>query len=293
MELKLEEIRRIFSQFPKIFWLTITGGEPFLRRDLVEIVRTIYEVSKVNVLTITTNGSMPAIIEKNVKEIIRSCKNLVLIVNISIDGNKEIHDKIRGVNGSFDKAVESVKRLKKIKTRRLIVGTNSVISLFNVNHIDKLLNTIRKIGPDSYALTVVQNRARLYNLNLKISPGYEAIREAFTKILKVSKNGKGVVGVIKNFLRSRYYRYVLYPWSMIDKMNFEGIASLSLMSNGKIMINEVYGYVIGDLKKENYNVYKILFSREAKKWRHILSSPKHKMNMTENSFYINQILACW
>jgi MoaA/NifB/PqqE/SkfB family radical SAM enzyme len=291
-ELKLDEIERIFSQFPKIFWLTITGGEPFLRRDLVEIVKIAYEKSKVNVLTITTNGSLPDIIEKDVKEILRSCKNLTLIVNVSVDGDRELHDKIRGVEGSFDKAVETIEKLKKIKSRRLIVGINSVISIFNVDKLYNLLNVVRKISPDSFAFCMAQNREKLFNLDLNISPSSSMIGKNLLYLVRYSlEKRKGVIGMIKNFIRLRFYRYILNPNLMNNKPNFEGIATVYLLSDGRLTFSEISLLEVGNLRYNKFSLPKLLFSKIANKYRKYVNSVEYKKKMMENPFIVNQLIS--
>ncbi|MDT7858475.1 MAG: radical SAM protein [Candidatus Aenigmarchaeota archaeon] len=291
-ELKLNEIERIFSQFPKIFWLTITGGEPFLRRDLVEIVKIAYEKSKVNVLTITTNGSLPDIIEKDVKEILMKCKNLTIIVNVSIDGDRELHDKIRGIKGSFDKAVETIEKLKKIKSRRLIVGINSVISIFNVGKLYNLLNVIRKLSPDSFAFCVAQNREKLFNLDLNISPSVSIIRKNLLYLVRYSlEKRKGVIGTIKNFLRLRFYRYILNPSLMNNKPNFEGIATVYLLSDGRLTFSEISLLEVGNLRYHKFTLPKLLFSKIANKYRKYVNSVEYKKRMMENPFIVNQLIS--
>jgi MoaA/NifB/PqqE/SkfB family radical SAM enzyme len=290
-ELKLSEIERIFSQFPKIFWLTITGGEPFLRRDLVEIVKIAYEKSKVNVLTITTNGSLPDIIEKDVKEILKRCKNLTLIVNVSIDGDKRLHDKIRGVKGSFDKAAETIEKLKKINNRRLIVGINSVISIFNFDKLYNLLNIIRKLSPDSFDFCIAQNREKLSNLNLNISPLPIMLGKNYLDLVRYSlERRKGVISMIKNFIRLRFYRYILNPNLMNNKPNFEGIASVYILSDGRLTFSEVFLLEVGNLMYSNLNLFKLLFSHKAEKYRRYLNSAEYKKKMMENPFLINQLI---
>jgi MoaA/NifB/PqqE/SkfB family radical SAM enzyme len=291
-ELKLDEIERIFSQFPKIFWLTITGGEPFLRRDLVEIVKIAYEKSKVNVLTITTNGSLPDIIEKDVKEILRNCKNLRLIVNVSVDGDRELHDKIRGVEGSFDKAVETIEKLKKIKSGRLIVGINSVISIFNVDKLYNLLNVIRKLSPDSFAFCVAQNREKLFNLDLNISPSSSMIEKNFLYLVRYSlERRKGVIGTIKNFIRLRFYLYILNPNLMNNKLNFEGTAMVYLLSDGRLTFSEISLLEVGNLRYNKFSLPKLLFSKIANKHRKYVNSVEYKKKMMENPFIVNQLIS--
>jgi MoaA/NifB/PqqE/SkfB family radical SAM enzyme len=288
----LEDVERIFSQFPKIFWLTITGGEPFLHRDLVEIVKIAYEKSKVNVLTITTNGSMPDIIEKDVKEILKSCKNLTIIVNVSIDGDKRLHDKIRGVKGSFDKAAETIEKLKKINNRRLIVGINSVISIFNVGKLYDLLNVIRKLSPDSFDFCIAQNREKLSNLNLNISPLSIMLGENFLDLVRYSlERRKGVISMIKNFIRLRFYQYIFNPSLMNNKPNFEGIASVYILSDGRLTFSEISLLEVGNLRYHKFGLSKLLFSKVANKYRKYVNSVEYKRKMMENPFIVNQLIS--
>jgi MoaA/NifB/PqqE/SkfB family radical SAM enzyme len=290
-ELKLNEIERIFSQFPKIFWLTITGGEPFLHEDLVEIVKIACEKSKVNVLTITTNGSLPDIIEKDVKEILRRCKNLTLIVNVSIDGDRKLHDKIRGVKGGFDKAAETIEKLKKIKSRRLIVGINTTLSIFNINKIDNLIKTLRKLSPHSFSACIAQHREKLLNLNLRISSPANKIGKNFLQLVKYSlRKRKGLIGLIKSFLRLRFYHYIINTNLMRKKPNFEGLATVYILSDGRLTFSEVYLLEIGSLIHSNFNLLKLLFSKTAEKYRKYVNSVEYKKKMMENPFLTSKLI---
>jgi len=291
-ELKLDEIERIFSQFPKIFWLTITGGEPFLREDLVEIVKIACKKSKVNVLTITTNGSLPYIIEKDVKEILAKCKNLTIIVNVSIDGDRELHDKIRGIKGSFDKAVETIERLKKINSRRLIVGINTTLSLFNIHKMDNLIKIIEEISPQSFNACFAQHREKLLNLNLRILPQTNRVGKNFLQLVRYTlKKRKGLIGLIKSFLRLKFYIYTLNPSLLKNRPNFEGVATVYLLSDGRLTFSEKFLLVVGNLRYSYFNLLELLFSKTAEKYRRYLNSDEYKEKMMENPFFVNQLIS--
>lgn len=100
----------------------LSGGEPLLRKDIKEIID--YIAKKDGIFTVLfTNGTL-------IKEKINDIKNIDL-VNISLDGPREIHDNIRG-KGSFDKAIEAIKLLKENK---IPVSTETVISNVNIHHL--------------------------------------------------------------------------------------------------------------------------------------------------------------
>lgn len=95
----------------------ITGGEPFMRDDLVEIIRVLKHKLPRLKLTLNTNGFMPEKLEKTVPEILKYAPDIA--IRVSIDGVKETHEKIRGVKGGFDKALDSIYILKNSGVRNI------------------------------------------------------------------------------------------------------------------------------------------------------------------------------
>jgi radical SAM protein with 4Fe4S-binding SPASM domain len=101
------EILSTFSEWGKKGDISITGGEPFLRKDLLEFLSYLDESPDTNYLDILTNGTL---IEENTLKKIKRIKKFKYI-QISLDGSTpKIHDKIRG-HGSHEKAINAIKRL--------------------------------------------------------------------------------------------------------------------------------------------------------------------------------------
>lgn len=100
-ELTLEEfdlLTRRMSSCPK---LILTGGEPFLRRDLPQIAALFHDnASQARQITIPTAGFHTRRIEALVTELLPSRPDLILEIQLSIDGVGERHDRIRG-EGTF------------------------------------------------------------------------------------------------------------------------------------------------------------------------------------------------
>ena len=107
--LTTDEIMDIIDQISDmgVKVLNLHGGEPFIRKDIIEIIE--YAKNKNLIVTITTNGTL---INANL------AKKLVELdvdwLNFSIDGPKEIHNKIRGFN-AYDKVIEAIGRIQKYK----------------------------------------------------------------------------------------------------------------------------------------------------------------------------------
>lgn len=90
--------------------INVTGGEPFLRDDLHEVIQAIHSVAPRARLVISSNGYLTNTILKQMLRI-RSIHPRTGI-GISIDGSEETHDRIRGVSGSYARAVETAKLLR-------------------------------------------------------------------------------------------------------------------------------------------------------------------------------------
>jgi len=114
-ELTIDEIDKLTRNMDPLLFLVPTGGEPFIRKDLGQIVELFYRNNGVKNVGIPTNGFFTESIVETVKYILDTCPNLDLGVDVSIDGIGEKHDEIRGVPGLFDKAVMTYKELRNLE----------------------------------------------------------------------------------------------------------------------------------------------------------------------------------
>jgi len=85
--------------------INVSGGEPYLRNDLVEVVSVMQRVCPDARIVISTNGLQPDRIEKMTAQM----KDVA--VRVSIDAVGEGHDEIRGIPGGYDRAMDTVDRL--------------------------------------------------------------------------------------------------------------------------------------------------------------------------------------
>lgn len=114
-ELTLAEFDRMTSRLPRFPKLILTGGEPFLRNDLADITELFYENrSQARQITIPTAGVHTDRIVDLVERVLPSRPDLILELQLSIDGVGEQHDAIRG-KGTFDKLMRTYAALKPIQ----------------------------------------------------------------------------------------------------------------------------------------------------------------------------------
>ncbi|MFN7973619.1 MAG: radical SAM protein [Acidobacteriota bacterium] len=145
-ELSMEEIGRVADGLPNLPYLTLTGGEPFLRDELPEIAETFYRRSRVRYLVVPTNGLLPERVADSVERIVTRCPKAYLKLQLSIDGVGEEHDRQRGVPGNFDKMLETYRAgaaLRK-RHRNFNIDVSTILSPDNVDGIFTLVEFIEK-----------------------------------------------------------------------------------------------------------------------------------------------------
>ncbi len=98
-EISIETIRKL----PEMYFTNITGGEPFIREDLKDIVRELYKKSER--IVISTNGFFT-------ERIVDLCKEFPEIgIRISIEGLEQTNNEIRGLEDGFNRGYTTLKTL--------------------------------------------------------------------------------------------------------------------------------------------------------------------------------------
>lgn len=125
--------------------ITLFGGEPLLYKDCIEIIK--YIKSKKMHCLVITNGSL---IEPLAKQLVESRLDEL---NVSIDGPRDTHDRIRGLPGLFDGILAGLELVKLIKTARglskPLVNIQCTITKDNYLTLDQMADVARRAGADS------------------------------------------------------------------------------------------------------------------------------------------------
>ena len=98
-EISLETVKKL----PEMYFTNITGGEPFIRDDLKDIVRELYKKS--DRIVISTNGFFT-------DKIVDLCKEFPQIgIRISIEGLEQTNNDIRGLEDGYNRGYTTLKKL--------------------------------------------------------------------------------------------------------------------------------------------------------------------------------------
>lgn len=276
-ELSVDEIKKIFKQFKKIDVLRLSGGEPFLRSDLAEIINAIDEACSPTMIHITTNGILTEQIIKTIKDV----KHLNKInIKISIDNVGEKHDASRGVPGAYDRAINTIKELVKIRQEvDFNIGVNqAIINEEGINSFFELRNVLAKLDVTLYPMIAYDTKNSLYSHKLLSSYGYDVAfktfgefsksgLERFLKILlehaKRIKDFKGRI-VEKYQIRGLYNRLIKNknnPNPRCMALN----KHLRILPNGDIPVCLFNGNIVGNLRDNSFR--DIWFSEKIKPHR--------------------------
>lgn len=147
-DLQLNEAEKILSSslFKKIRHVNLTGGEPFLRPDLPEIAETMWRnCPNLRSISVSTNGYLTEKITGDVRKILEDMPDtLSLNVTISVDGPREIHNKVRGISTAYDSAFSTIGKLSEIRDERFSLGAQITVSKYNVHSLRETYNLVKK-----------------------------------------------------------------------------------------------------------------------------------------------------
>ena len=258
-ELTTNQIKKFYRNNTYFNWIDLTGGEIFLRKDLVEIIKTIIQTNKnLYLLHFPTNCLMPQYIEKQVKRIL-DYKPHRLIVTNSLDGPKEIHDHLRGIEGNFDRVIDTYSRLSKFKSTKFEVYLGMTLSKHNFRYIDKMYSQVKKaiphITPNDIHFNLAHNSSHYYgNQNLDLSINQQIIT-SMNRFLSKRKQKLTGVDLIERRYQSLIPQYIKTGKSPIPCKALS--SSLFIDPWGKIFPCTMWAKQLTSLEKVEYKLSKM------------------------------------
>jgi len=148
-ELTPDQVRTVFGKIGRLDVVRLSGGEPFLRDDFLELAVAVQETSRPDVLHITTNGSLPDRVDDFLRRFPQP-KRLRFMV--SFDGLAAEHDANRGAKVTFDLAVETVRRLAMFGRGVEVSVNHTVISDTSLTDHEELKRQFAAMGVDVHAV---------------------------------------------------------------------------------------------------------------------------------------------
>ena len=286
-ELNSEEYLKLPKSLKDI---NISGGEPFLRNDLVEIIKNVKTACPKARIIISTNGFLSETIYRRMKKILEIDPNIGIA--ISVDGIGEIHNEIRGVDNGYQKVLKTIENLKSLginpvrknktinfnkdfnktnfnifpKRKKISNGTSIKIAFTasgeNIKEMEKVYNFAQKQNLE-FTCAVAQNSEHYFGAKNQKIKNKEDFKNQFEKIIfqELKKNN------LKNFARA-YFTRGLCEFALKQKRILPCQAAKDfffLDPQGNIYPCPVSNLTIGNIKEEKFE--KIWHSAKAKEIR--------------------------
>jgi MoaA/NifB/PqqE/SkfB family radical SAM enzyme len=144
-ELSTDELLTFIAKNREIAWLDLTGGEIFLRDDLGVIFDAISRSWKnLAVLHFPTNGFLTDAIVRHTEQL-RKSSSAEIIVTVSVDGNEQLNDEIRGIQGGYRRQVATFNELRRIPGVRVVFGMT--LSRHNVGCVEETFEACARECP--------------------------------------------------------------------------------------------------------------------------------------------------
>jgi len=164
-EYSLSQYDKFFSKYDFWNWISFTGGEPFLREDLNEIVEIAGRRCKgLYAVSIATSAITSRAIAESIRKLLEHTRCRVHI-NISLNGNREIHNLMKGSAVAFDAAVGLFEELRALRNRRLSVKYEYLIAVANQGMFAGFIAGNPSFSIDDFILCFEQPSFR-YNINV-------------------------------------------------------------------------------------------------------------------------------
>lgn len=308
-ELSLGEIDQMTKSMDPLLSLILTGGEPYIRKDIHEIVKIFYKNTKLPIVSIPSNGFYTKRMMPMVESIVKDCSNLTLNQQISIDGIGEDHDKIRGVKGSYDKLINTINELKIIQNEfsNLNIGIIITFTSENQNKIKNYVYEIyEKIRPDNISINLVRGDPKeKVNVNLDIKKYQDVVKLRdnlyFSKKLNSLKNFKGNKFVTAGRVILNKYVNEIYERGKYISPCYSANLSGVIYPEGDVYPCEILdkSHKIGNIRDYDLDFKKLWSSTKANNEKNFIKKTKcfcthecfNYVNIMFNPKYIPEIIS--
>ena len=164
-ELSTRELSRFVERNTDVRWLDVTGGEIFLRKDVGDFLSAVVATwRRLAVLHFPTNGFQTDTIVGVVKRIARIKGGAELVVTVSVDGDEDLNDTIRGIRGGFRHQTRTFSRLREIPGVQAVLGMT--LSRYNAGALEKTFRACERACPglrgDDFHVNVAQVSGHYY-----------------------------------------------------------------------------------------------------------------------------------
>lgn len=300
-EMAIEEIEKMFIQIPNLDFLRLSGGEPFLRKDLSEIYELAQEYLAPEMTHITSNGFLTEKIIKFCEE--RNNKKPLYLL-FSMDGMKDKHNYIRGTVKAWDSVVGTLSALApNMKKLNLRISVNqTIVDEDGFSEYELLSNFLSQYNIPLNAV-IAYNESSTYSSeenvlsNSQIGsliPAGNFNRKSLEKFLNKANENLRSRRVSEKISKSYYYEGVKNR--LLHNVNNPSPICVALGSHmrvfpdGSVPVCQFNSRTVGSFKKDTFA--KIWNNSETEEWRNWIQNCPGcwaECEVLPNAFYTGDI----
>ena len=294
-EMKIDIIDGYTKKFGSLLWYALGGGEPFIRSDLHLLYEKVEKNCRPKIFTIPTNGWYEKKIFDSTLRMLQFSKGKKnIIIQFSLDGEKEMHDDIRGKD-SYKKLLQSLEKLKKLSKiyKKLHMSIITVVTDKNRDIYPQFIDELVKLGTNQINI----NLFRYGSLDHPPLPNetinkYKEAVERYESLIKNKKLKKySFLGAKLMRLKEALQKDLIYEVAKNNKFVTPctaGDLSYVVWEDGRVNACEILPDTIGNVNTSD--VQKDLFSsKKALELRKKIKDTKCKCTyecaMSTNTFF--------
>lgn len=276
-ELSFQELEKFSDEIGKIHSLGISGGEPFLRDDLSEIILLFSKNNRPAQIDIPTNCLLPGKIASMTESFLKERLPVEYSINLSLDGLKKTHDYIRGVPGNFEKVLETYKALVPLRKKYgLKIKVDTTLMNKNIGEIKRLGFYVKKKMPEVNFHNFEIMRGEPPDKSLH-PPNLDELLKLRPIIFELWKGYKFYNSRFKSLIASHLKEHIFNTYLEIIKKKRQVVPCLAYSFNavldakGNVYLCELTP-AIGNIRKNTF--LEILKSKKAQKMRSFIRKKK-------------------
>ncbi len=300
--LTYDELAKLGRGLRPLLRVLISGGEPFLRADLDEVVAILVREARLRHVTIPTNGLLTERTAQTMERMLARCPDTTINVSFSILGLEKTHDAVADIPGAYQRLLKTYTRMTRLKQAypNLLIGVIMTQSRTNETEIEAAYDFVRnELKPDNISYSLVRGAAKDES---EMTVNIEVYKRVVNKIKTQSYRGRFPFWrlfakhkhllhdfVVKIFEQDRYY----FPC-------YSGRTRLIITPEGNVypceilMLRDAARFQLGHARQGDgdiRNLQREAKYREINRW--IVDSKchcRHECDMSTNLFFNPRML---
>ncbi|NUP88765.1 MAG: radical SAM protein [Candidatus Sumerlaeia bacterium] len=239
-------------------YVNVSGGEPFLRPDLPEIIEVVLQRSPRAQVVISSNGFLPRRVHDQMARIVKFYPRIG--IGFSVDGLSEMHHRIRGIAGGFERLMESLRICQDLGVKNIRIAFTA--SRDNVGDFRRVYELANEMGVQ-FTCAVAQDSSHYFKKQGNITVENEPLREELEYIVSSELRSSSPKRWMRAYFESGLYEFAAGQTRL--QRCHAGSSFFFLDSYGNVYPCNVLDEPMGNIREQTFE--EIWFGKDADRVR--------------------------